>query len=227
MAATAFPRTIVKLSLHGVRVPLSVAERLARRSGVDIGGSRAVAVYDSIEAEAKKALGRILHDEQLVMEGERQAKTVRYRQSIVPTQTAPAWDLREDEAPSEEGTGSLSEGVRVPDRGADGRSDVSDDSPEEIHRRTEERLAELQREEEQAKHEARQRALKLEEAARQAASAREKAEEAKARQEELAHGQPDTGVGNSSDKADDEKVVTSIDEHLDARGAGRRRKSNP
>ena len=37
MAATALPRTIVKLSLHGVRVPLSVAERLARRSGVDIG----------------------------------------------------------------------------------------------------------------------------------------------------------------------------------------------
>lgn len=226
MAATVFPRTIVKLSLHGVRVPLSVAECLARRSGVDIGGSRAVAVYDSIEAEAKKTFGRLLHDEQLVMEGERQAKTVRYRRSIVPTLTAPASDVRVREGAYDSGTGPVSEGVRVPDRGTDGRSEVSDDSPEELHRRTEERLAELQREEEQARHEARQRVRNLEEAARQAATARERAAEAKARQEELAQVQPDPGAGNGSENADDEKVVTSIDEHLDARGAGRR-KSKP
>lgn len=72
MAVTAIPRIVVKLGLGSVRLPLSIAERLGARSGLDLAGSPLVALYDELEGQAKQALGRWIADDQLVAEGRRQ-----------------------------------------------------------------------------------------------------------------------------------------------------------
>ncbi len=205
MAATAIPRSIVKLSLNGVRLPLSIAEHLARRSGLDIAGSPAVAVYDSVEAQAKKTLGRLLHDEQLVSEGERQARAARHRNGAewLSTQADEVRDTAQETFET--------------------RVEQAEESREQIRRRAEERRAEIEREEEQAKREARQRARKREEAVRQAAKTREKAVEAKERQAELARIQAESeALEKEQEAVQAEKVVTAIDEHLEGRRTGRR-----
>lgn len=205
MAVTAIPRTIVKLGLEGIRLPLTVAQRVGERSGLDVGALPPVAVYDTVEAQAKQVLGRILRDEQLVSEGERQGAAARQRSGAQQLSDA-AQEIR-----------------RTADERLDRRIERAEESREEIERRTAERLAQVEREEEEAREKAREQARKREAAARQAARTRQKAVEAKERQAELARVRAEAeALEKQAQAVEAEKVVTAIDEHLEARKNDRR-----
>ncbi len=216
MAATAVPRTIVKLGLNWVRVPLSVAEHFARRSGTDLGGSRAVAVYDLVEAETKKAFGRLLRDGQLVAEGERQADSARQRGSGERSSRS-----------SQRITGPVGDATSEARQPAEQAkpSDESIERREESGDRAEERLAEIRAEEERAKQEAKERARKLAESARQAEKARErareKAAEAEEKQAELAHAS-DASHAGTEEPAPAPELATDIGDTPAARNPSRR-----
>ena len=59
--------TIVNTTLQGLRLPLTAVEQIANKSGSK-SWPPSVA-YDSFEAEAKKVLGSLLRDDELVREG--------------------------------------------------------------------------------------------------------------------------------------------------------------
>ena len=209
MAVNAIPRSIVKMGLSGIRLPLSIAEQLGVRSGIDVAGFPPVAVYDSVEARAKQILGRLLHDEQLVSEGERQESAARHRNGSEWLSTQ-ADEVRESA-----------------DQRLEQRVERAEEAREDVERRAAERQAQIQREEEEAKREARERARKREAAVRQAAKAREKAVEAKERQAELARIQAESeALDKESQALEAEKVVTAIDDHLENRKASRRNDSS-
>ena len=205
MAASPIPRSLVKLSLTGIRLPLSIAQHLGERSGIDVGGFPAVAAYDSVEAQAKQVLGRIIHDDLLVSEGQRQQTAARSRSGA-------QWLSTEAEEVRDEADTRLEQ-----------RVEQAEESREDAERRLAERQALIRQEEERAKQEARARARQREAAARRAAKAREKAVEAKERQAELARIQAESeALEKESQAVEAEKVVTAIDEHLEARREARR-----
>ena len=84
MQIAAVPRTIVHRSLRSLRLPLELAESVARVAGVDVDERWPPALaYEGFEAETKRLLGSILRDEELQDEGLRQrAKTEELRQSL-------------------------------------------------------------------------------------------------------------------------------------------------
>ena len=204
MSAGPIPRTLVRLSLTGIRLPISIAQHLGERSGIDIGGFPAVSAYDSVEAQAKQVLGRIIHDDLLVDEGERQAAAARRRSGA-------EWLSSEAEEIRDEADTRLEE-----------RVGQAEESREEAERRLAERQALIRLEEEEARKEAQARARRKEAAARRAARAREKAVEAKERKAELARIQAESEALEKESRAvEGEKVVTAIDEHLENRKAAR------
>jgi hypothetical protein len=205
ITSTAIPRTIVKLGLRGIRLPLSIAELVGERAGLDVAGSPPVAFYNEVEGQAKQVIGRLLQDEQLSSEGRRQASASQHRIE------GQVFSKRAEE-------------VR---EGADARLQETmaqaEESRDEIEARAEERKAEIQRQEEEAKAEARQRAQKRQQAVRQAAKSREKAVEAKERKAELARLKAEAeALEKANEAVQAEKVVTAIDEHLEARQESRR-----
>lgn len=205
LTVTTVPRQIVRLGLMGARLPISLAEQLTERAGFDISGLGPITAYDSVEAQAKKAIGRVLGYDELVEEGERQEKAVRHRQGA---------DFLSERA----------EEVRAEaDERLEDRVERAEKSRRQVHRRTEERAEEIRREEERARQEAREKARKREEAVRQAAEVREKAVEARERQAELERIQAEAeALQKESDAVEAERVVTTMDEHLDAKTAARR-----
>lgn len=203
--ATTVPRQLAKLGLRGARLPISLAEHLTERAGFDISGLPPIAAYDAVEAQAKMVLGRLLGDDELVREGSQQETAIRQRN----------------------GAGYLSEQAEVIREQADDRLDTrverAERSRDQVRNRTEERREEIHRQEEEAKREAREKARKREEAVRQAAKVREKAVEAKERQAELERIQAESeALRKESEAVEAERVVTAIDEHLDAKKATRR-----
>lgn len=85
MEITTVPRTLVRQGLRRMRLPLDVAESLARRAGVDIDDETwlpAIA-YEGFEADAKRLFGSLLRDDELTDEGRRQrAKAAELRQAL-------------------------------------------------------------------------------------------------------------------------------------------------
>jgi dTMP kinase len=205
MSATAVPREVVKLGLRGTRLPISLAEHVTERAGLDISGFAPIAAYDSLEAQIKKTLGRLLGDEELIREGTQQENAIRYRNGA---------ELLSEEA----------EQVRArADQQAEQRVERAERSRQQVRRRTEERKEEIRRQEEEAKREAEEKARKREEAVRQAAKVREKAAEAKERQAELERIQAESeALRKESEAVEAERIVTAIDSHLDAKKATRR-----
>lgn len=209
MAASTIPGNLVKLGLSGIRFPLSVAQQLGQRSGVDVGGFPPVAAFESVEAQAKQVLGRILHDEQLVSEGERQESAARHRRGA-------RWLSTEAEEVRDGADAQLKQQV-----------EQVEESRQETQRRVAQRRAVIRQEEEEANKEARARARSQEAAVRRAAKAREKAAEARERQAELARIQAESEAVDKEGRAvEAEKVVTAIDEHLKTRQAARRDNGN-
>lgn len=211
LSATTLPRQVVRLGLMGARLPIALAEQLTERAGFDISGLGPITAYDSVEAQVKQVIGRVLHDEELVREGEQEEKAVRHRQG------ADLLAARADEVRAD-ADGELEE-----------RTARAARSRRQVHRRTEERLDEIHRQEEQARADAEEKARKREEAVRQAAEVREKAVEARERQAELERIQAESeALEKESEAVDAEKVVTAMDEHLDAKRTTRRSaKSTP
>lgn len=205
LSPTIVPRQFVRLGLLSARWPIALAEHLTERAGFDISGLGPIVAYDSIEAQAKKVIGRVLRDEQLVTEGELQEKAIRHRLGA---------EVLSDQA----------EKVRAEaDEQLEQRVERAQHSREQVHRRTEERREEIERQEEEARREARQKARKREEAVRQAAKVREKAVEAKERQAELERIQAESeALQKESEAVEAERVVTAIDEHLEAKRSTRR-----
>jgi hypothetical protein len=173
---------------------------VTERVGLDISGLPPIAAYDSVEAQAKKLLGRMLGDAQLVDEGTRQEAAIRHR-SGAELLSARAEEVRESAADT------LEE-----------RTERSERSRQQVRQRAEERKAEIERQEEAAKQEAEQKAAKREAAVRQAAKVREKAVEAKERQAELSRIQAETkALEKQSEAVEAARIVTAIDEQLDGR----------
>lgn len=205
VSAATLPRHLAKLSLKGVRLPLSLAEHLTERAGLDISGFAPVAAYDAAEAQAKMVIGRLLGDDDLVREGVQQENAVRYRNGA-------AHLSEQAETVREQADERLEERVERAER-----------SREQVRDRTEERREEIHREEEEAKRRAREKARQREAAVRRAAKVREKAVEAKERQAELERIQAESeALRKESDAVEAERVVTAIDEHLEAKKASRR-----
>jgi membrane protein involved in colicin uptake len=199
------------LGLAGARLPISVAEHLSGRAGIDISGLPPIAAYDAIEAQAKMVIGRWLDDDDLVREGEQQESARRHRNGARYLSDQ-AEEIRE-EAEEE----------------LDQRVSRAERSRDQVRQRTEERKEEIRRQEEQAKKEARAKARKREEAVRQAAKVQEKATEAKERQAELARIRAESeALRKESEAVEAERVVTAIDEHLEAKkSSGRNGSSAP
>lgn len=194
----------------GARLPIAVAEHLTERVGLDISNFGPIATYDSVEAQAKKVIGRVLGDDALIREGEAQEKAVRHRQGA-------------------EYLSERAEEVRTDaDERLNERVGRAERSRRQVRQRTEERKQEIQRQEEEARREAEEKARKREEAVRQAAEVREKAIEAKERQAELERIQAEQeALQKESDAVEAERIVTAIDEHLDAKKATRRNGNTP
>jgi hypothetical protein len=64
---TNLPRTIIKVSLQGLRLPLTALEIVTNKS--DAPDWPPAVAYDSFEAELKKVLGSLTRDDDLVREG--------------------------------------------------------------------------------------------------------------------------------------------------------------
>ena len=186
-------------------MPIALAEHITERAGFDISVLGPIAAYDSVEAQAKKVIGRVLHDDELVREGEHQEQAIRHRQG------ADFLSERAEEVRSEA------------DDQLEDRVERAETTRRQARRRTEERREEIHRQEEAARREAEEKARKREEAVEQAAKVREKALEAKERQAELERIQAEQeALRKESEAVEAEKVVTAIDEHLDAKKAARR-----
>ncbi|HET6964409.1 MAG TPA: hypothetical protein VFH58_06520 [Acidimicrobiales bacterium] len=210
MSVATVPRQLVKLGLRGARLPISLAEHLTERAGFDISGLPPIAAYDAVEAQAKMVVGRLLGDEELVREGTQQESAIRYRNGS-------AHLSEQAEAVREQADARLEERVERAERSRDRVEATAEERREEIHRQ-----------EEEAKREAREKARKREEAVRQAAKVRQKAVEAKERQAELERIQAESeALQKESDAVEAERVVTAIDEHLDAKKAARRNGRQP
>lgn len=84
MGIATVPRTIVRSGLRGLRLPLGVAETVARRAGIDVDDHWLPSVaYEGFEADAKRVLGSLLRDDELVEDGRRQrAKAIELRQAL-------------------------------------------------------------------------------------------------------------------------------------------------
>ncbi len=205
LSVVTVPRQLAKLGLMGARLPISLAEHLTERAGFDISGLPPIAAYDAVEAQAKMVLGRLLGDDDLVREGSQQETAIRQRN----------------------GAAHLSDQAEVIRDQADDRLETrverAERTREQVRDQTEERREEIQRQEEEAKREAREKARKKEEAVRQAAKVGEKAVEAKERQAELERIQSESeALRKESEAVEAERVVTAIDEHLDAKKGDRR-----
>jgi hypothetical protein len=202
MSIATVPRQVVRLGFAGARLPLSIAEKVAERQGVDLSGLPPVAVYDALEAQAKMLVGRITRDEELVEEGLLQEKATRHRAGA--ERLSGAAEAVRDGAQEKLGE----------------RIDRAEETREQIEEQTEARRAQVRREEEEAKKAAREKARKREQAVRQAARAREKAVEAKERKAELARIKAEAEALEKESKAiNAERVVSTIDEHLDAQSS--------
>lgn len=204
LSATTVPRQVVRLSLMGARLPIALAEQLTERAGFDISGLPPITAYDAVEAQAKKVIGRVLGDDELVREGEQQEAALRHRQGA-DFLTGRAEEVREEA-----------------DERLEARVERAETSRRQVQNRTEERREEIHREEEQARRDAGEKARKREEAVRQAAEVREKAVEAKERQAELERIQAESeALEKESEAVEAEGVVTAMDEHLDAKKTAR------
>ena len=67
------PRTIIKAGLYGLRLPLTAIEHVTHNA--DANWTPAIA-YESFEAEAKKILGSLVRDDELIREGRLQRAKV-------------------------------------------------------------------------------------------------------------------------------------------------------
>lgn len=82
MRATTIPSTVTKLSIRGLRLPLSAVEVVARRAGADTGTWPPAVAFETFEVGAKQAIGTALHDDELVREAElQQAKLAELRRA--------------------------------------------------------------------------------------------------------------------------------------------------
>jgi hypothetical protein len=70
MAVADVPRTIVNLSLQGLRLPLSTAERLTHHTW-DEGSWPPAVAFERFESTTKRFWGTVLRDDELVAEGQR------------------------------------------------------------------------------------------------------------------------------------------------------------
>jgi flagellar biosynthesis GTPase FlhF len=200
MSIRTIPRHAVRLSLAVVRLPVAVAEQVTERTGIDISRLPPIAAYDAVEAQAKMMIGRWLDDRDLVLEGEQQESARRHRDAASDLSRR-AEEIRDD-AEQEMGR----------------RVTRAERSRQQVRARTEERKEEIRRQEEEAKREAEAKARKREEAVRQAAKVQEKVTEAKERQAELARIRAESeSLRKESEALQAERVVTAIDEHLDAK----------
>jgi hypothetical protein len=197
MPSSTIQGRIAKFYFDGLRFPLTLAEHLGDRSGIDVASLPPVVVLEALEAHAKKVVGQFLGDDGLRLEGSQQESAVRHRSSAQAMEEK-AQNLRESADEKLHETVNRAEKTR--DRVAD---------------RTEQRLAEVEREEERAKQEAQERAKAREDAVRRAARTRQKAVEAKERQAELARVKARTeAVEKKAQAVQAEKVVSAIDDSL-------------
>lgn len=70
MTISTVPRTAIKVGLLGLRLPLSVLERVTNNS--DAAAWPPAVAFESFEATAKKVLGSLIRDDELVREGKLQ-----------------------------------------------------------------------------------------------------------------------------------------------------------
>ena len=205
VSSTTIPGQIVRLGLRYVRLPISVAEHLTERAGLEISQLSPIAAYDAVEAQAKMTIGRLLGDDALVEEGSLQERALRQR-NVAADLADRAAEIRADA-----------------DEQLERRMDRADRSREQVRQRTETRKQQIEREEEQAKAEARAKAREREEAVRRSAEARQKATEAKARRAELARIEAESdALEKESGAVAAERVAATIDETLDEKKAARR-----
>lgn len=99
MEITTVPRTLVREGLRRMRLPLDVAESLARRAGVDLDEHWLPSVaFEGFEGDAKRLFGSLLRDEELTDEGRRQrAKAAELRQALRLEAVADGTRARADE----------------------------------------------------------------------------------------------------------------------------------
>ena len=84
MEIATVPRTLVRQGLRGMRLPLDVAEVVARRVGVEVDDHWFPSVaFEGFEADAKRLVGSLLRDDELVEDGRRQrARATELRQAL-------------------------------------------------------------------------------------------------------------------------------------------------
>ena len=84
MKIATVPRTLVHRSLSSLRLPLELAESVARAAGLEVDERWPPSLaFEGFEAETKRLVGSLLRDEELMDEGLRQrAKTAELRQSL-------------------------------------------------------------------------------------------------------------------------------------------------
>jgi dTMP kinase len=81
MQITTVPRTIVKTWLSGVRLPLTAVEKVTGHTELDQAWAPTL-LFETFEAKAKKTLGKVLRDDELVEESVlQQAKVAELRRA--------------------------------------------------------------------------------------------------------------------------------------------------
>lgn len=65
MSLAAIPRRIVRLGFAGAHIPVAVADRLARRSGLGPLASRPVAAAEAVESRARDVAALLLRDDSI------------------------------------------------------------------------------------------------------------------------------------------------------------------
>ena len=160
MPITTIPRTLIKASLQGLRLPLTAVERVTHNvSDNDQAGQNwppAVA-FDSFEAGAKQMLGSLLRDDELVKEGKlQQAKLDELRRAASLRAEAQQTRAQADDQLLQ-------------------RQDAADATRDRIEEQAAERERQVEQHKATAQHQVRAAAAQREDAAERVNKAREKA----------------------------------------------------
>lgn len=155
MAITAIPRTMVKASLLGLRVPLTALERVTGNAGSDEWPP--TMAFDAFEGRTKTVLGSLLRDDTLVREGELQQAKVR------ELTTARRLELRAEQVKQEAD-------VRLHER-----AEVVEERREDVEDEVADRRREVERQAAEREREIAKRAQQRDQAAQQAQKRRTKA----------------------------------------------------
>ena len=195
--------TIVNTTLQGLRLPLTAVEQVTNKSGSK-SWPPAVA-YESFEAEAKKVLGSLLRDDELVREGRLLQAKVRELAEAERLETKAEQKRIEADAKLEQ------------------RQESAEAARQRVEKQTAQREQQLQKEKAERERKVREEARRREESAAKAAQARDKVVTAQERQAERTRlAEESAALAKRSEALAATKRAQTLDTVLEAKKAQRK-----